>query len=96
MVLWVELLAKQLNASQKVWERFLSHMSAEPWNPVQVLIQCPTRLSGRCSSVCHVVVPMEHGSRAFLRHMSEFFGLLYEFSWMGEEKSLFLLRIYLL
>jgi ubiquitin carboxyl-terminal hydrolase 34 len=28
-----------------------------------------------------------------LRHLSEFFGLLYEFSRMGEEESLFLLRI---
>lgn len=36
---------------------------------------------------------MEHGAKAHLRHLSEFFGLLYEFSRMGEEETLFLLKI---
>lgn len=36
---------------------------------------------------------MEHGAKAHLRHLSEFFGLLYEFSRMGEEEALFLLKI---
>lgn len=36
---------------------------------------------------------MEHGAKAHLRHLSEFFGLLYEFSRMGEEEGLFLLKI---
>lgn len=44
MVLWVELLTKQFNASQEACEWFLSHMSAEPWWPVQVLIQCPNQM----------------------------------------------------
>lgn len=36
---------------------------------------------------------MEHNAKAHLRHLSEFFGLLYEFSRMGEEEILFLLKI---
>lgn len=40
-----------------------------------------------------LIMLMEHGARAHLRHLSEFFGLLYEFSRMGEEEALFLLRI---
>lgn len=36
---------------------------------------------------------MEHGARAHLRHLSEFFGLLFEFSRMGDEETVFLLRI---
>jgi ubiquitin carboxyl-terminal hydrolase 34 len=40
-----------------------------------------------------LILLMEHGAKAHLRHLSEFFGLLYEFSRMGEEESLFLLRI---
>lgn len=44
MVLWVELLTKQFNASQEACEWFLGHMSQEPWWPVQVLIQCPNQM----------------------------------------------------
>lgn len=44
MVLWVELLTKQFNASQDACEWFLRHMSLEPWWPVQVLIQCPNQM----------------------------------------------------
>ena len=44
MVLWVELLTKQFNASQEACEWFLTHMSIEPWWPVQVLIQCPNQM----------------------------------------------------
>lgn len=36
---------------------------------------------------------MEQGAKPHLRHLSEFFGLLYEFSRMGEEETLFLLKI---
>lgn len=36
---------------------------------------------------------MEHGAKAHSRNLSEFFGLLYEFSRMGEEEAVFLLRI---
>ncbi|EAT35899.1 AAEL011975-PA, partial [Aedes aegypti] len=133
MVLWVELLTKQFNASQEACEWFLSHMSAEPWWPVQVLIQCPNQMVrqmfqrlvihviqrlrqshsalylkvesdedgneiiGNVSCVTRfiksLIMLMEHGARAHLRHLSEFFGLLYEFSRMGEEEALFLLRI---
>ncbi|XP_058454824.1 ubiquitin carboxyl-terminal hydrolase puf [Malaya genurostris] len=133
MVLWVELLTKQFNASQEACEWFLSHMSAEPWWPVQVLIQCPNQMVrqmfqrlvihviqrlrqshsalylkvetdedgneiiGNISCVTRfiksLIMLMEHGARAHLRHLSEFFGLLYEFSRMGEEEALFLLRI---
>ncbi|XP_055587463.1 ubiquitin carboxyl-terminal hydrolase puf [Uranotaenia lowii] len=133
MVLWVELLTKQFNASQEACEWFLSHMSAEPWWPVQVLIQCPNQMvrqmfqrlvihviqrlrQNHCSLYLKVepddddneiignvscvtrfikslIMLMEHGARAHLRHLSEFFGLLYEFSRMGEEEALFLLRI---
>lgn len=35
---------------------------------------------------------MEHGAKAHLRHLTEFLGLLYEFSRMGDEDTLFLLR----
>lgn len=133
MVIWVELLTKQFNASQEACEWFLSHMSAEPWWPVQVLIQCPNQMVrqmfqrlvihviqrlrqshsalylkvendedgneiiGNVSCVTRfiksLIMLMEHGARAHLRHLSEFFGLLYEFSRMGEEEALFLLRI---
>ncbi|XP_037876167.1 ubiquitin carboxyl-terminal hydrolase puf isoform X2 [Bombyx mori] len=36
---------------------------------------------------------MENGARAHLRHLTEYFSLLYEFSKMGEEEGKFLLRI---
>ncbi|XP_052863668.1 ubiquitin carboxyl-terminal hydrolase puf [Anopheles cruzii] len=133
MVLWVELLTKQFNASQEACEWFLSHMSAEPWWPVQVLIQCPNQMVRQMFQrlVIHVIqrlrqthctlylkaetdvdgneiigsvscvtrfiksliMLMEHGAKAHSRHLSEFFGLLYEFSRMGEEEAVFLLRI---
>lgn len=133
MVLWVELLTKQFNANQEACEWFLTHMSTEPWWPVQVLIQCPNqmvrqmfqrlvihviqrlRLSnhtmylktekdeddkeivGNASCVTRfiksLILLMEHGAKAHLRHLSEFFGLLYEFSRMGDEEALFLLKI---
>ncbi|XP_040156645.1 ubiquitin carboxyl-terminal hydrolase puf isoform X1 [Anopheles arabiensis] len=133
MVLWVELLTKQFNASQEACEWFLSHMSAEPWWPVQVLIQCPNQMvrqmfqrlvihviqrlrQSHCSLylkaetdldgneiignvscvtrfIKSLIMLMEHGAKAHSRHLSEFFGLLYEFSRMGEEEALFLLRI---
>lgn len=44
MVLWVELLTKQFNASPEACEWFLQHMSIEPWWPVQVLMQCPNQM----------------------------------------------------
>ncbi|XP_035782430.1 ubiquitin carboxyl-terminal hydrolase puf-like isoform X2 [Anopheles albimanus] len=133
MVLWVELLTKQFNASQEACEWFLSHMSAEPWWPVQVLIQCPNQMVrqmfqrlvihviqrlrqshsslylkaetdadgneiiGNVSCVTRfiksLIMLMEHGAKAHSRNLSEFFGLLYEFSRMGEEEAVFLLRI---
>ncbi|XP_037912392.1 ubiquitin carboxyl-terminal hydrolase puf isoform X3 [Hermetia illucens] len=133
MVLWVELLTKQFNASQTACEWFLGHMSTEPWWPVQVLIQCPNQMVrqmfqrlvihviqrlrpthyslylqtessedgkeeiGNCSCVTRfiksLILLLEHGAKAHLRHLSEFFGLLYEFSRMGDEETLFLLRI---
>lgn len=40
-----------------------------------------------------LITIMEHGAKAHLRHLSEFFGLLYEFCRMGEEETLFLLKI---
>lgn len=40
-----------------------------------------------------LILLMEHGAKAHLRHLSEFFGLLFEFSRMGDEETLFLLRI---
>lgn len=40
-----------------------------------------------------LITIMEHGAKAHLRHLSEFFGLLYDFSRMGEEETLFLLKI---
>ncbi|XP_071053277.1 ubiquitin carboxyl-terminal hydrolase puf isoform X2 [Onthophagus taurus] len=36
---------------------------------------------------------MEHGAKAHLKHLTEYFGFLYEFSRMGEEESKFLLMI---
>lgn len=40
-----------------------------------------------------LVTIMENGAKQHIRHLSEFFGLLYEFSRMGEEETLFLLKI---
>lgn len=52
---------------------------------------------GNCSCVTRfiksLILLLEHGAKAHLRHLSEFFGLLYEFSRMGDEETLFLLRI---
>uniref|UniRef100_A0A1I8NBN6 ubiquitinyl hydrolase 1 n=1 Tax=Musca domestica TaxID=7370 RepID=A0A1I8NBN6_MUSDO len=133
MVPWVELLTKQFNASQEACEWFLTHMSMEPWWPVQVLIQCPNQMVRQMfqrlvihviqrlrASHCHLylktesdvddkevigtascvtrfisslTILMEHGAKAHLRNLSEFFGLLFEFSRMGDEETLFLLRI---
>nr|NP_651275.1 puffyeye, isoform D [Drosophila melanogaster]Q9VC56.2 RecName: Full=Ubiquitin carboxyl-terminal hydrolase puf; AltName: Full=Protein puffyeye [Drosophila melanogaster]AAF56319.2 puffyeye, isoform D [Drosophila melanogaster] len=133
MVPWVELLTKQFNASQEACEWFLSHMSQEPYWPVQVLIQCPNQmvrqmfqrlvihviqqlrashahlylevetdeddkeLIGQASCVTRfigsLISLLEHGARANLRHLSEYFGLLCEFSRMGDEEAMYLLRI---
>ncbi|KAH8268179.1 hypothetical protein KR026_001407 [Drosophila bipectinata] len=133
MVPWVELLTKQFNASQEACEWFLSHMSLEPFWPVQVLIQCPNQmvrqmfqrlvihviqrlrashadlyldvetdendkeLIGQASCVTRfigsLISLLEHGARSHLRHLSEYFGLLCEFSRMGDEEAMFLLRI---
>jgi len=132
MVLWVELLTKQFNASQEACEWFLHHMSQEPYWPVQVLIQCPNQMVRQMFQrlVIHVIqrlrqshhtlymlkendddgkemigekscvtkfiksliLLMENGAKAHLRHLSEFFGLLFEFSRMGEEETKFLLH----
>lgn len=43
--------------------------------------------------ISSLILLMEHGAKAHLRHLSEFFGLLFEFSRMGDEETLFLLRI---
>lgn len=133
MVLWVELLTKQFNASQEACEWFLQHMSQEPWWPVQVLIQCPNQMVRQMFQrlVIHVIqrlrplhfalylqketetdesegigemscvtkfiksliLLLENGAKAHLRHLTEFFGLLYEFSRMGEEETKFLLHV---
>ncbi|XP_037949040.1 ubiquitin carboxyl-terminal hydrolase puf isoform X2 [Teleopsis dalmanni] len=124
MVSWVELLTKQFNASQEACEWFLTHMSIEPWWPIQVLIQCPNQmvrsmfqrlvihviqrlstktddegkeLMGNASCVTRfissLILLMEHGAKAHLRNLSEFFCLLFEFSRMGEEETFFMLHI---
>ncbi|EDV93130.1 ubiquitin carboxyl-terminal hydrolase puf [Drosophila grimshawi] len=133
MVPWVELLTKQFNASEEACEWFLSHMSVEPFWPVQVLIQCPNQmvrqmfqrlvvhviqrlrathadlylgvetdendreLIGQASCVTRFISSLisllEHGARSHLRHLSEYFSLMCEFSRMGDEEALFLLRI---
>lgn len=36
---------------------------------------------------------MENGARSHLRHLTEYFSLLYEFSKMGEEEGRFMLRV---
>ncbi|CAH0550563.1 unnamed protein product [Brassicogethes aeneus] len=36
---------------------------------------------------------MEHGAKAHLKHLTEYFGFLYEFSKMGEDESKFLLAV---
>ena len=43
--------------------------------------------------ISSLILLMEHGAKAHLRHLSEFFGLLFEFSRMGDEETVFLLRI---
>lgn len=160
MVLWVELLTKQFNANPDACEWFLSHMSTEPWWPIQVLIQCPnqmvrqmfqrlvihviqrlrqtqcelylktsphstatddgdaidakaissastsdsnsdrdTRAASYGDASCvsrfikSLIMLMEHNAKSHLRNLSEFFGLFYEFSRMGEEEATFLLKI---
>lgn len=59
----------------------------EDGNEIIGNVSCVTRF------IKSLIMLMEHGARAHLRHLSEFFGLLYEFSRMGEEEALFLLRI---
>ncbi|KAH8417407.1 hypothetical protein KR222_010565 [Zaprionus bogoriensis] len=133
MVPWVELLTKQFNASEEACEWFLTHMSVEPFWPVQVLIQCPNQmvrqmfqrlvihviqrlrashadlylgvetdedgreLIGQASCVTRFISSLisllEHGARSHLRHLSEYFSLMCEFSRMGDEEAMFLLRI---
>lgn len=36
---------------------------------------------------------MEHGAKAHLKHLTEYFNFLYEFSKMGDEESKFLLAV---
>lgn len=36
---------------------------------------------------------MEHGAKAHLKHLTEYFGFLYEFSKMGEDEAKFLLAV---
>ena len=36
---------------------------------------------------------MEHGAKAHLKHLTEYFSFLFEFSRMGEEESKFLLAV---
>lgn len=36
---------------------------------------------------------LEQGAKSHLKHLSEFFGLIYEYSRLGEEETLFLLKI---
>lgn len=161
MVLWVELLTKQFNANPQACEWFLTHMTVEPWWPIQVLIQCPNQMvrqmfqrlvihviqrlrqshcdlylktsskeesssttsvstgnssidsstitAGECDEssigrsygeascvtrfIKSLILLMEHNAKSHLRHLSEFFGLLYEFSRMGDEEAMFLLKI---
>ncbi|KAK5649017.1 hypothetical protein RI129_003909 [Pyrocoelia pectoralis] len=54
-----------------------------------------TELIGNASCVTKFVKTllslMEHGAKAHLKHLTEYFGFLYEFSRMGEEESKFLL-----
>ncbi|KAK4884213.1 hypothetical protein RN001_000484 [Aquatica leii] len=54
-----------------------------------------TELVGNASCVTKFVKTllslMEHGAKAHLKHLTEYFGFLYEFSRMGEEESKFLL-----
>lgn len=37
---------------------------------------------------------MEHGAKPHLKHLTEYFALLYEFSKMGEDESQFLISIH--
>ncbi|XP_034127627.1 ubiquitin carboxyl-terminal hydrolase puf isoform X1 [Drosophila guanche] len=54
-------------------------------------------LIGQASCVTRFLVSLisllEHGARSHLRHLSEYFSLLCEFSRMGDEEAMFLLRI---
>lgn len=43
--------------------------------------------------ISSLILLLEHGARIHMRHLSEFFGLLFEFSRMGEEETMYLLRI---
>lgn len=36
---------------------------------------------------------MEHGAKAHLKHLTEYFGFLYEFSKMGDEEAHFLIAV---
>lgn len=37
---------------------------------------------------------LEHGAKAHLKHLTEYFSLLYDFSKMGEEESQFLIAVH--
>lgn len=41
----------------------------------------------------HFFVQMEHGAKAHLKHLTEYFNFLYEFSKMGDEEAKFLLAV---
>lgn len=43
--------------------------------------------------ISSLILLLEHGARIHMRHLSEFFGLLFEFSRMGDEETMYLLRI---
>ncbi len=44
MVQWVELLTKQLAASQTAAAWLLDHMAETDWWPVQILLKCPNQM----------------------------------------------------
>lgn len=65
-------------------------------------LECETDVDGKdiigqasCVTrfISSLILLLEHGARIHMRHLSEFFGLLFEFSRMGDEETMYLLRI---
>ncbi|KOB74143.1 Ubiquitin carboxyl-terminal hydrolase, partial [Operophtera brumata] len=92
MVSWVELVTKQFNASAAASESshcalYLQGIEEGEDNSKLGEASCVTRFIRMLLSL------MENGARSHLRHLTEYFSLLYEFSKMGEEEGKFMLRI---
>ncbi|KAG7202552.1 hypothetical protein KM043_009748 [Ampulex compressa] len=102
MVQWVELLTKQFNGSAGACTRFLERMAGDSWWPIQILVKCPNQMENDLNTVgtrscvtrfVRMLLSLMEHAKQHLKHLTEYFSFLYEFSKMGEEETLFLIRV---